>query len=67
MREVLGGSDTPGIDAEVIEMVMALFAQVGLSSVQLEINSIGHNTAAVDASSYAGGLMSRSCARRCSK
>ena len=46
--EVLGGSDTPGIDAEVIEMVMALFAQVGLSSVQLEINSIGHSTAPVD-------------------
>lgn len=46
--EVLGGSDAPGIDAEVIEMVMTLFAGVGLSSVQLEINSIGHSAAPVD-------------------
>ncbi len=46
--EVLGGSDAPGIDAEVLEMVMTLFARVGLSSVQLEINSIGHSAAPVD-------------------
>ncbi|HTC42427.1 MAG TPA: histidine--tRNA ligase [Candidatus Acidoferrales bacterium] len=46
--EVLGGSDAPGIDAEVIEMVMTLFARVGLLSVQLEINSIGHSAAPVD-------------------
>lgn len=46
--EVLGGSDAPGIDAEVIEMVMALFARVGLASVQLEINSIGHSAAPVE-------------------
>jgi len=41
--EVLGGSDAPGIDAEVIEMVMALFDRLGLQGVQLEINSIGHS------------------------
>ncbi len=46
--EVLGGSDAPGIDAEVIEMVMTLFARVGLSSVQLEVNSIGHSAAPVE-------------------
>ncbi|MGB7731492.1 MAG: histidine--tRNA ligase [Candidatus Acidiferrum sp.] len=46
--EVLGGSDAPGIDAEVIEMVMTLFARVGLPSVQLEINSIGHSAAPVE-------------------
>jgi histidyl-tRNA synthetase len=39
--EVLGGSDAPGIDAEVIEMVMAFFARLELQGVQLEINSIG--------------------------
>ena len=41
--EVLGGSDAPGIDAEVIEMVMTFFARLKLPGVQLEINSIGHN------------------------
>ncbi|HXY00351.1 MAG TPA: histidine--tRNA ligase, partial [Candidatus Limnocylindrales bacterium] len=39
--EVLGGSDAPGIDAEVIEMVMVYFAKLELPGVQLEINSIG--------------------------
>jgi histidyl-tRNA synthetase len=39
--EVLGGSDAPGIDAEVIEMVMVYFARLELPGVQLEINSIG--------------------------
>jgi histidyl-tRNA synthetase len=46
--EVLGGTDAPGIDAEVIEMVMALFNRLELKSVQLEINSIGHSAAPVD-------------------
>jgi histidyl-tRNA synthetase len=41
--EVLGGPDAPGIDAEVIEMVMTFFARLGLEGVQLDINSIGHN------------------------
>jgi histidyl-tRNA synthetase len=40
--EVLGGSDAPGIDAEVIEMVMTFFDRVQLPGVQLDINSIGH-------------------------
>src|SRR6516162_3561147 len=41
--EVLGGTDAPGIDAEVIEMVMLLFAHLDLEGAQLEINSIGHS------------------------
>ena len=41
--EVLGGSDAPGIDAEVIEMVMVYFARLGLEGVELQINSIGHD------------------------
>ena len=41
--EILGGTDAPGIDAQVIEMVMPFFARLGLEGVQLEINSIGHN------------------------
>jgi histidyl-tRNA synthetase len=41
--EVLGGTDAPGIDAEVIEMVMAFFGRLELQGVQLEINSIGHS------------------------
>ncbi len=39
--EVLGGSDAPAIDAEVIEMVMAFFERLELQGVQLDINSIG--------------------------
>jgi len=39
--EVLGGTDAPAIDAEVIEMVMTLFERLGLEGVQLHINSIG--------------------------
>jgi len=39
--EVLGGSDAPAIDAEVIEMVMTFFDRLELQGVQLEINSIG--------------------------
>jgi histidyl-tRNA synthetase len=41
--EVLGGSDAPAIDAEVIEMVMTFFDRLALTGVQLDINSIGHN------------------------
>ena len=41
--EVLGGTDAPAIDAEVIEMVMSFFDRLQLPGVQLEINSIGHN------------------------
>jgi histidyl-tRNA synthetase len=39
--EVLGGSDAPAIDAEVIEMVMTYFDRLELQGVQLDINSIG--------------------------
>jgi histidyl-tRNA synthetase len=39
--EVLGGSEAPGIDAELIEMVMSFFDRLGLEGVQLAINSIG--------------------------
>jgi histidyl-tRNA synthetase len=41
--EVLGGSDAPAIDAEIIEMVMTFFSRLQLPGVQLDINSIGHN------------------------
>jgi histidyl-tRNA synthetase len=39
--EVLGGSDAPAIDAEVIEMVMMFFDRLELQGAQLDINSIG--------------------------
>jgi histidyl-tRNA synthetase len=39
--EVLGGSDAPAIDAELIDMVMTLFNRLGLEGVQLDINCIG--------------------------
>jgi histidyl-tRNA synthetase len=39
--EVLGASDAPGIDAEVMEMVMAFFDRLELQGLQLDINSIG--------------------------
>jgi histidyl-tRNA synthetase len=39
--EVLGGTDAPAIDAEVIEMVMMFFDRLELRGVQLDINSIG--------------------------
>ena len=39
--EVLGPSDTPGIDAEVIEMLLAFFERVKLKGAILSINSIG--------------------------
>ena len=41
--ELLGGSDAPAIDAEVIEMVMTFFDRLELQGVQLDINSIGHS------------------------
>jgi histidyl-tRNA synthetase len=39
--EVLGSSDAPGIDAEVIEMLMTLFERLKLNGAILSINSIG--------------------------
>jgi len=39
--EVLGPSDAPGIDAEVIEMLLVLFNRVGLTRTTLHVNSIG--------------------------
>jgi histidyl-tRNA synthetase len=39
--EVLGQSDAPAIDAEVIEMLVAFFARLGLDGTTLHINSIG--------------------------
>jgi histidyl-tRNA synthetase len=39
--EVLGQSDAPAIDAEVIEMLMHFFAHVGLGAPTLYVNSIG--------------------------
>jgi histidyl-tRNA synthetase len=41
--EILGGTDAPAIDAEVIEMLMTYFDRVGLHGATLYINSIGHN------------------------
>jgi histidyl-tRNA synthetase len=41
-----GTKDIPkdaAMDAEVIEMVMAFFARLGLEGAELDINSIGHN------------------------
>jgi histidyl-tRNA synthetase len=40
--EILGGTDAPAIDAEVIEMLMTYFDKVGLRGATLYINSIGH-------------------------
>ncbi len=39
--EVLGPSDAPGIDAEVIEMLLAFFARLQLKGAVLHVNSIG--------------------------
>jgi histidyl-tRNA synthetase len=39
--EVLGQSDAPGIDAQVIEMLLAFFERVKLKGALLNINSIG--------------------------
>jgi histidyl-tRNA synthetase len=39
--EVLGQSDAPAIDAEVIEMLMTFFKRAGLTRTTLYVNSIG--------------------------
>jgi len=39
--ELLGASDHPAIDAEVIEMLLAFFERIGLKGTALSINSIG--------------------------
>lgn len=39
--EVLGQSDAPAIDAELIEMLMAFFERAGLAQTKLYVNSIG--------------------------
>jgi len=39
--EVLGQSDAPAIDAEVLEMLLVLFKRAGLADTALYINSIG--------------------------
>jgi histidyl-tRNA synthetase len=39
--EVLGPSDAPAIDAEVLEMLLAFFNRVGLANIKLYVNSIG--------------------------
>ena len=39
--EVLGASDHPAIDAELIEMLLAFFERVGLQGAKLQVNSIG--------------------------
>ena len=39
--EVLGQSDAPAIDAEVLEMLMVFFKRVGLARTTLYVNSIG--------------------------
>jgi len=39
--EVLGGSDAPAIDAEVIELVMVFIEKCGLKGCALTVNSIG--------------------------
>jgi histidyl-tRNA synthetase len=39
--EVLGRSDAPAIDAEVLEMLLVLFRRVGLLHTKLYVNSIG--------------------------
>jgi histidyl-tRNA synthetase len=41
--EVLGGSDAPAIDAEVIQMLMTFFDKIDLVGATLYINSIGHS------------------------
>jgi histidyl-tRNA synthetase len=41
--EVLGGTDAPAIDAELLEMLMTFFAKLNLSGTTLDINSIGHS------------------------
>src|ERR1700723_3548921 len=39
--EILGQSDAPAIDAELLEMLLVFFARVGLTRTTLYVNSIG--------------------------
>ncbi|MBX7218828.1 MAG: histidine--tRNA ligase [Blastocatellia bacterium] len=39
--EVIGNSDNPAIDAECIEMIMQLVADVGIGNAELRLNSVG--------------------------
>jgi histidyl-tRNA synthetase len=39
--EVLGGNDSPGIDAEIIDTVMTFFDKLEVQGLELDINSIG--------------------------
>ncbi len=47
-ERLVAGKKDAATDAEVIEMVMAFFARLGLEGVQLDINSIGHSEPPVD-------------------
>jgi histidyl-tRNA synthetase len=40
--EVLSATDNPAIEAEVIEMLLLFFEQVGLPEIDVMVNSIGH-------------------------
>jgi histidyl-tRNA synthetase len=40
--EVLSATDNPAIEAEVIEMLLFFFGQVGLPEIDVMVNSIGH-------------------------
>lgn len=40
--EVLSSTDNPAIEAEVIEMLLYFFGEVGLQGVDVMVNSIGH-------------------------
>src|SRR5215510_2112787 len=40
--EVLSATDNPAIEAEVIEMLLFFFGQVGLKDLDVMVNSIGH-------------------------
>src|SRR5215510_12609864 len=40
--EVLSSTDNPAIEAEVIEMLLFFFGQVGLPEIDVMVNSIGH-------------------------
>src|SRR5262245_57719450 len=39
--EVLSGTDNPAIEAEVLEMLLLFFGQVGLNDLEVMVNSIG--------------------------
>ncbi len=59
--ELLGPSDHPALDAEVIQMLMAFFEKISLQGATLYLNSIGHNPRIV------GRPMSRNCVRTCAR